>query len=122
MKRNELQLAKTALRVLPEADATEFERWYLETGRKYGQEHTNATPPPFAISNYNLASNLPLTFPSGYEDFQAIVLKHLKRSPHHDQWGLLHDDVIVMRISDQPSSQSGRLILLTTEYLSLIHI
>ena len=120
MKQNELQLAKTALRVLPEADATEFERWYLETGRKDEQEHTNATPPPFAISNYDLASNLPLTFPSGYEDFQAIVLKHLTQSPHHDQWGLLHDDVIVMRISDQPSSQSGRLILLTTEYFALL--
>lgn len=120
MTDDELELAKTALRVLPENGPLEFEKWYLTSGARDEQQVSQQATHPFAIVNYDLTSSTPIEFPEAYQHFTDIVVEHLRTSSNSGPWGVLQSDVIVLRVSDQPASNSGRVILLQAGHFSVL--
>ena len=120
MHSEEIELAKTALRVLPENGPREFEQWYRSTSGKEEHQSPSCKKHPFAIVNYDLTSATPIEFPSDYKHFTDIVVQHLRTSTDSGPWGILREDVVVLRVSDQPASRSGRIILLLADYFSVL--
>lgn len=121
MENNNLQLVKTALKVLPENAGADFENWYRSedkhqpTGRK-----TTATTAQCAIINYNLDQPSNLTLPHSLGGIQSAVDNYLESSERAGPWGVLTNDIIGLKLSDQANSRSGRLLLFKFSFISAV--
>lgn len=116
MDENDLQLANAALRVLPDNDASEFEHWYLFN--YLVSEKTDGSAVGFAIIDFDVEKNNTFHLPASYSQYTDLVTDHLASTEQGDPWGMLDDDVIVLKLNDQPNSSSGRALLFRTEFIS----
>ena len=122
MKKSEIELAKAALRVLPENGSADFEQWYQTVGPVDEAIEASEASSQCVIVNYDLAREKQVSLPPTLHRFETLVNDYLLKTSSTDPWGMLSDEVVVLKLSDQPTSKSGRLLLFKTVFITtLLH-
>jgi len=112
MDRSDIQIAKKILGVLDDSDGITFDHRDLKlvTG--------NSRFEGYALFDYDLKKAPPARLPHSVEYMSEMILDHLRSSNPSDPWGVINGELVMLKLSDQPGSSSGRLFLLHMNYIS----
>jgi len=112
MDRSDIQIAKKILGVLDDSDGITFDHHDLKlvTG--------NSRFEGYALFDYDLKKAPPARLPQSVEYMAEMILDHLRSSNPSDPWGVINGELVMLKLSDQPGSSSGRLFLLHMNYIS----
>ncbi len=120
MPDSDIELAKAALRVLPENEPSEFERWYQSPNSNNSPTASPNATSDCIVVNYNLNLANPLDLPPSLIQFEQTIHRYLRNTSFSDPWGMLNDEIVLLKLSDQPNSRAGRLLLFKITFVSAL--
>ena len=71
-----------------------------------------------AVVEFNLDRESPFELPAPVRRIAPLVEKHLRTTTTSDPWGFINDQLVVLRLEDQPSGRSGKVLLFGVKYIS----
>lgn len=116
MESDNLYRVKSALQILPGFEESEFEQW-LNTDYLASPDYSDFS---CAIVDFDLCADNVVTLPAAVMHIHSAVIDHLNNTTAEDPWGLLDENLIILKLSDQSDGRSGRLLLFHTGYVSRI--
>ena len=117
MHKSEIEIAKTVLAVLHNYDESEFEE-LVEDAVVLPDDPIQREG--CALLDYDLDKKPIVSLPNTVSHIAEMITEHLLASDHSDPWGMLEDNAIVLKLSDNPVSRSGRILLFRTDYISAV--
>ncbi len=117
---SELELAKVALRVLPDNGSEEFEKLYKTGNHDLFDSGTAELAQQCVVLNYDLNHPRPLDLPPSLDQHNTLITHYLTKSTASDPWGFLNEKIIALKISDRPDARVGRLLLFSRDFISAL--
>lgn len=111
MEKEDYSLATAALATLPTSDAVEFASWCASPD--FNNPELRAYVAEYQDGLFN-----PNQLPSHLRGCQEEISELLKSSRGETEWGLLTTDDAIIKISDGPDGNSGKLLVISEYYFS----
>ena len=112
MDRPDIQIARKILGVLHDVDELAFNHPAVtmvqdEIGFK-----------GYALCEYDLNKSPLVHIPESVEYMSEMIEEHIRSSTSTDPWGMVNNELVILKLSDQSQSSSGRLFLLHMDYIT----
>ncbi len=112
MDRPDIQIARKILGVLHDVDELAYS--HPDVGLVQDEYRSDG----YALFEYDLKKSPPIDVPEALGYLSKIIEEHLRSSDPSDPWGLVSDELVVLKLSNHPQGSSGRCFLLYMDYLA----
>jgi len=112
MDRPDLQIARKILGVLHDVDELAVNHPDVKLVRDENRFES------YALFDYDLNNTPSLHLPESVEYMSEVIEDHLRSADPSDPWGMLDGELVVLKLSNQPQSSSGRIFLLHMDFIS----